>query len=51
MGLYPDQTTSVIIPADVEPISTERLHLRPLHMNDAPAIFQIRKLEDVANWL
>lgn len=51
MSLYPNQSTSVIIPADLEPIRTSRLYLRPLTVADAAAIFEIRRRQDVADWL
>lgn len=49
--LYPQQATSVIIPVNVQPISTSRLYLRPLTVADAAAIFEIRRRQDVANYL
>lgn len=51
MAFYPNQVTSVIIPADLEPIHTTRLYLRPLTAADAAAIFEIRRRQDVADWL
>ncbi|KAJ5597785.1 hypothetical protein N7537_007869 [Penicillium hordei] len=51
MTFYPNQATSVIIPADLEPIHTTRLYLRPLTVADAAAIFEIRRRQDVADWL
>ena len=51
MTFYPNQATSVIIPADLEPIHTNRLYLRPLTVADAAAIFEIRRRQDVADWL
>ncbi|KAJ5169504.1 Acyl-CoA N-acyltransferase [Penicillium coprophilum] len=51
MSFYPHQTTSVIIPASLEPIHTSRLYLRPLTVGDAGAIFEIRRRQDVADWL
>ncbi|KAJ5779422.1 Acyl-CoA N-acyltransferase [Penicillium paradoxum] len=51
MSLYPDRATTVIIPANASPINTNRLYLRPMTMADASAIFEIRRLQDVANWL
>ncbi|KAI1831450.1 hypothetical protein DTO013E5_2871 [Penicillium roqueforti] len=51
MSFYPDQATSVIVPADLRPIHTSRLYLRPLTVADATAIFEIRRRQDVADWL
>ncbi|KXG50822.1 Acyl-CoA N-acyltransferase [Penicillium griseofulvum] len=51
MSFYLNQTTSVIVPADLEPIHTSRLYLRPLTVADAAAIFEIRRRQEVADWL
>ncbi|KAJ5374953.1 Acyl-CoA N-acyltransferase [Penicillium concentricum] len=51
MSFYPSQTTSVIVTADLDPIHTSRLYLRPLTVADAAAIFEIRRRQDVADWL
>ncbi|KAJ5762342.1 uncharacterized protein N7511_005724 [Penicillium nucicola] len=51
MSLYPDQVTTVIVPDHAEPIHTQRLHLRPITMTDAAAIFEFRRRQEVADWL
>ncbi|KAJ5230651.1 hypothetical protein N7489_011359 [Penicillium chrysogenum] len=51
MSFYPNQSTSVITPADLEPIHTSRLYLRPPTGAGAAAIFEIRRRQDVADWL
>ncbi|GAQ05419.1 uncharacterized MFS-type transporter C530.15c [Aspergillus lentulus] len=51
---YPEQAVAVIIPEQVPPISTERLLLRPLRIDndeDAAGIFSIRSRQDVVDWL
>jgi hypothetical protein len=49
--LYPHQATLVIVPEEVQPISTNRLYLRPMTVTDAAAIHEIRRRQDVADWL
>ncbi|KAJ5138669.1 Acyl-CoA N-acyltransferase [Penicillium bovifimosum] len=51
MSFFSDQVTTVIIPADVQPIRTSRLYLRPLAPGDAAALFEMRSRPDVAEWL
>ncbi|KAL4905483.1 hypothetical protein BDW74DRAFT_177851 [Aspergillus multicolor] len=53
---YPAQPVTVILPdpADLKPIYTERLILRPLDMTsdiDAEGLYRIRSRQDVASWL
>ncbi|KAJ5086594.1 Acyl-CoA N-acyltransferase [Penicillium alfredii] len=50
-SLYLEQATTVIIPANLETLRTQRLVLRPLEMTDAPSIFDYRCRQDVADWL
>ncbi|KAJ5567376.1 Acyl-CoA N-acyltransferase [Penicillium sp. DV-2018c] len=51
MSFFSDQVTTVLIPADVQPIRTSRLFLRPLTLGDAAALFEMRRRPDVAEWL
>ncbi|KAJ5679379.1 hypothetical protein N7462_007623 [Penicillium macrosclerotiorum] len=50
-SLYPEQIIQVIIPETIEPIHTENLYLRRLELTDAPALFEFRRRQDVADWL
>lgn len=51
MSFYPEQVTTVMVPETAEPMYTKRLYLRPITMADAPAIFDFRRRQEVADWL
>ncbi|KAL3458269.1 hypothetical protein BJX64DRAFT_292313 [Aspergillus heterothallicus] len=53
---YPTQNAAVIVPhpSSLEPLHTERLILRPLRIDndeDAAGMFEIRKRQDVIEWI
>ncbi|KAL2785511.1 GNAT domain-containing protein [Aspergillus keveii] len=54
--VYPTQKASVIVPhpSALKPLYTERLILRPLRIDDdedAAAMFEIRRRQDVIDWM
>jgi hypothetical protein len=54
--VYPTQKPSVIVPhpSALKPLHTERLILRPLRIDDdedAAAMFEIRRRQDVIDWM
>lgn len=51
MSFYPAQPVQVVIPAEITPIRTKRLILRLAQKSDAPAIFEYRRRQEVANFL